>query len=210
MTYYSQFEQDKYVAETLLPSMKSGVFVDIGADDGKRFSNSMYFEESAGFTGLCIEARKSAFDKLVACRTCICENVAVDVEPNEAGVEFLEFEGYGTGLSGIVKNYDPRHLQRIAREKLHPDHKSTTVKVVPTCTLQSLLDKYQLFDIDVLSIDIEGGELEVMKSLDWSRVRIGVIVIENNYNDPAFRAFFLSKGYRFRCRKTCDEIYSLA
>lgn len=109
-----------------------------------------------------------------------------------------------------MKNYDPRHLQRIAREKLHPDHKSTTVKVVPTCTLQSLLDKYQLFDIDVLSIDIEGGELEVMKSLDWSRVRIGVIVIENNYNDPAFRAFFLSKGYRFRCRKTCDEIYSLA
>lgn len=202
--YYSQFQQDKYIFENFLSKTQNGVFVDIGADDGERFSNSYFFERN-GYTGLCIEPRKSAFDKLIKIRNCYCENVAVDTETGSA--KFLQLDGYGSGLSGIVKNYDPRHVTRISREIKHKDHKGTSHITVKTELLQDLLDRYQLFDIDLLSMDIEGHEFEILKTIDWDKINIKVITVENNYKEPYIRNFLESKGYKFKTRLVCDEIY---
>ena len=43
--YYSQFKQDQLVNEFFFKNKKNGFFVDIGAHDGKTFSNSLFFEE---------------------------------------------------------------------------------------------------------------------------------------------------------------------
>lgn len=210
MTYYSQFGQDRYIAENILTN-DNGVFVEVGADDGERFSNTLFFEESRGYSGLCIEARKSAFDRLVVRRDpdrCICENVAIDSTTSAEPLAFMDLSGYGSGLSGLIKNYDSLHVERIAEERKNPGHVGCKVVAMKTKTLQSVLDDYQIFDIDLLSIDIEGGELEIMQSLDWDRISIKAITIENNYNNKSIRSFFESKGYTFRCSRGCDEIYS--
>lgn len=62
--------------------------------------------------------------------------------------------------------------------------------------------------IDYLSIDIEGGEEDLIKSIDYSFYDIKVISIENNYpNDINYLEFLSSKGFKFFNCYGHDEIY---
>ena len=65
----------------------------------------------------------------------------------------------------------------------------------------------QLVGIDYLSIDTEGGELNILQSIDFDKVTIYIIDVENNYNDPNFKLFLESKGYRLVAHLEFDEIY---
>ena len=63
-------------------------------------------------------------------------------------------------------------------------------------------------DVDYLSIDIEGGEEDLIKSIDYSFYDIKVISIENNYpNDINYLEFLSSKGFKFFNCYGHDEIY---
>ena len=64
MTYYSQYKQDKYVFNKFFSKYLTGTFLEIGADDGIRFSNCKFFEDR-GWTGIAIEPRKEAYNKLI-------------------------------------------------------------------------------------------------------------------------------------------------
>ncbi len=204
--FHGQFKQDSYCYENFLKDIVGGTFLDIGASDGVRFSNTHFFEKEKEYTGLCIEPRKTAFEQLIANRTCNCENIAIDVE-NKDAVDFQELFGYGSGLSGIVHNYDQRHVQRIHYEKENPNHKGSAVIKVCTRKIQDILDKYDLHNIDFFSLDTEGGELKILQSIDWKKVHVKVITVENNCHDSEFKRFLTDKGFVFQKRIECDEIY---
>ena len=53
--YYSQCDQDKYLHMNVFKDYKSGVFVDVGAHDGKTFNNTLFFEENYKWSGINIE-----------------------------------------------------------------------------------------------------------------------------------------------------------
>ncbi len=203
--FYSQYGQDKFCYDKFFND-KVGFFVEIGADDGIDKSNTYFFEKELGWNGLCIEPRTSAYDKLIFNRRCLCENVAVSSVSKDVPQDFLELEGWGKGLSGLVDHYDPRHLQRIKREQKHPQHVITKTIKVPVVSLQQLFDKHNIVHIDFLSIDTEGGELEILETLNWDQTSIDVICIENNYN-YSFEDFFKDKGYKKIQKLVIDEIY---
>jgi FkbM family methyltransferase len=208
--FYGQFRQDQRVYELFFKQQRrqQGVFVDVGASDGVTFSNTFFFENTLGWTGLCIEPRPSAFRDLVRNRRCLCANVAVgDPEADGDLMQFVEYRGWGSGLSGIAQYYDPRHLERIKREELHPDHRGKTTYNVIVQSLADRLETHELYEIDYLSIDIEGPELKVLKTLDYDRFRIKVIDVENNYRTADIRNFLRTKGYRFVERIGVDELY---
>ena len=73
-----------------------------------------------------------------------------------------------------MKNSFEKEFNQIMSEK-----KEIPVKVLP---LHNILNQYaNKFDhIDILNIDVEGFDLEVVKSNDWSKFRPSVIVIELN------------------------------
>ena len=68
--YYSQYGQDRWIAETVLPGKQAGVFVDVGAHDGVRFSNTLFLERQLNWTGLAIEPLVDVYERLVSNRTC--------------------------------------------------------------------------------------------------------------------------------------------
>lgn len=211
--FYGQFGQDKRVYELFFKNYsKPGVFVEVGASDGITFSNTFFFENTLGWKGLCIEPRPSACKELVKNRDCHMLRCAVGdpgdfLRPETYGVEFQELEGWGSGLSGIKKYYDPRHLERIRQEELHPKHKGKQNIMVAFRSLSYALERFSLYDIDYMSIDIEGGEMKVLKSLDYDRFRIKVLDVENNYRTADIRNFLKTKGYRFVERIGVDEIH---
>lgn len=201
--YYSQLGQDKYLNENIFKNKKDGVFVDIGAYDGKDGSNSYFFEKHLNWRGICVEPIPALFEKLKQNRTSININACV----GEAGTrEFLWIVGKNEMLSGLLNKYDPRHKALIDSIALPwgDKHEILQVKCIP---LMDILKEHNITHVDYLSVDTEGGELDILKAIDFDKVDIDVIDVENNYNSEEFKVFLHEKGYIFLTRLHADEIY---
>ena len=190
MKFFSQVGQDRYLWENFFRGKRGGVFVDIGAYDGEKFSNSAFFERSMGWTGLCIEPMPETFAKLTRTRRAICENLAVSDTEGEADFTIADdFAGPDEKmLSGLTEAFQPKYVQRLGRTR----RQSVRVKVT---TLAALLEKHKLFEIDYCSIDVEGAEMSILSGFDPSRFRISIFSIENNYDDNRLADLMASKGY---------------
>ena len=57
-----------------------------------------------------------------------------------------------------------------------------------------------------MSIDVEGSELSILRSIDFSRVEAKVIGVENNYGDWRIYSLLKAAGYRFHS-VVGDEFY---
>jgi FkbM family methyltransferase len=207
LEFYSQHGQDRFCYEKFFQNKKDGFFLEIGALDGIRLSNT-YFYEKMGWSGICVEPSPKKFSLLEKNRNCICEKAAVS---NISGqkLSFMDIHGYGEGLSGIVEKYNKKHRDRIQREIKNPNNLGFELVEVETISFNDLLEKHDIVNVDLCSIDIEGGELDVLKSIDFSRFKIGILIVENNYNDQEMRNFMSSSGYELKARISCDDIYVL-
>lgn len=209
-TYHSQVGQDKFVHHHFFQNKLHGVFVDIGAHDGIRYNNTYFFERKLKWTGLCIEPMPEVFEQLKANRSAVCIQGCINDKPGKA--QFLRITNNATKndgpemLSGLVSKYNPKHLERITSE-VAENGANTEVIEVDCYRLNDLLEQYGLYHIDYLSLDIEGGELDVLKSIDYDRFKIYIIDVENNYNNPEFKKFLATKGFTFIKEIAGDEFY---
>ena len=204
MNFYSQFKQDKWLFENYFKNKTDGFFLEIGADDGIDKSNTKFYEE-LGWSGICIEPSHKRFKLLAQNRNCICENYALS--DSEGEVEFLDISGWGKGLSGIVEKYDFRHRIRIDRELSHPQNQGNEIIKVKTEILSNLLQKHKVTKIDFCSIDTEGSEFDIIRTIDFDKYDFGLFLIENNYGDSRVRDFLETKGYEFVTTLTIDEVF---
>jgi len=192
--YYSQYGQDKWIAETLLPGIESGVFVDVGAYDGVTFSNTLYLEERLGWTGLAVEPVPEIFEKLRRNRRCAVVNGCVASRSGKASLQVVS--GYPDMLSGLVDKYDPRHRRRIGRECRIYGGECREIEV--SCyRLNQLLERYGIDYVDYLSIDVEGAEYSILSTFDFGCCNISVIGVENNYKDRRIPRLLGEKGFKF-------------
>ena len=91
-------------------------------------------------------------------------------------------------LSALSEHLDApanaNHAGATRRMRLEPDDGRVT-SIVPVTTLPKLLNTTGLgHKIDFLSIDVEGAELSILNTIDFNRYEIGLLSIENDYNDP--------------------------
>ncbi|MBS0619967.1 MAG: FkbM family methyltransferase [Verrucomicrobia bacterium] len=204
-TYYSQCGQDAFVHQNFFQGVQEGVFVDIGAHNGISLSNTYFFEKELGWNGICVEPIPEVFDALRQNRNCICVQGCIVSEPIEHA-EFWRITGAPEMLSGLIHRYDPKHRERIRRE-LKKKRGALAVIDVRCYRLNELLEAHQIDHVHFLSIDTEGGELEILKSIDFDRFQIDVIAVENNYQDPHFAPFMESKGYFLAKTLEQDQIF---
>ena len=85
-------------------------------------------------------------------------------------------------ISGIKHTMDVRHLQRTEYENNIMGSTTEIIKV-NTQKLETIFDKNNITHVNYLSIDVEGAEFEVIKSINFDKVFIDVIGFENNYTD---------------------------
>ena len=154
---------------------------------------------------MCIEASPKRFKLLEKNRTCVCENYVVSDSVGE--VEFMDIDGWGKGLSGIVGKYDNKHKLRIEDEVKHPLNKGREIVTVNTELLPNLLAKHGITDIDFCTIDTEGGEYDILKTIDFDKYRIKFIIVENNYRDTKVGELLTGKGYQKVHKLTIDDVY---
>jgi len=204
MIHYSQYGQDLYCYERFFKGRLRGVFLEIGADDGIDKSNTLFYEK-LGWIGICVEPSPLRFELLRKNRKCICENYAIYNKAKRA--RFLDIKGWGKGLSGIIENYDTRHIRRILNEMQHPQNRGWSIVEVECISINELLERHKMFYVDFCSIDTEGGELDIIRSLDMNRFTLDVVCIENNYKSREIHDFMTSMGYEMISRLEIDEVY---
>ncbi len=203
-TYYSQYGQDKFVHQRYFPDKKEGTFVDIGAYDGVHLSNTYFFEKELNWTGICFEPIPSVFEKLTLNRTCSCIQGCVS---NKKGTrDFLHIKGYGEMLSGIVQNYSKEHRKRIGYEFTTNDDSKELLRV-KCFLLNDTLAEQGISHIDFLSLDTEGGELDILKSIDFSEITIDVISVEDNYEDKRINNLLSKHGFTCVKKLKSDLIF---
>jgi len=195
MTFYSQCNQDSWLQENVFRGFKNGTFMDVGAHDGIFINNTLYFERTHGWSGINIEPINDVFSRLVDNRpNCINLNCAVSTINGKA--EFIMNTGHTEMISGLKDQYDPRHLQRLNRElSMHGGY--SKVVVVDTKRIDTICEENGITHINYLSIDVEGAEYDVVRSINFDKIFIDVIGFENNYEDTSFPIveYLRSKGY---------------
>ncbi|WBB46826.1 FkbM family methyltransferase [Verrucosispora sp. WMMA2044] len=159
--YHSQWGEDRWIAENLhLPT--HGVFVDIGAGDGVRGSNTLYVE-NLGWRGLCVDADPRNHQRLRQ-RCCAVDTCAVSAT---TGLWPFGMYRHKPSWSGL--------------HRTGTDYQQTLV----TCrTLEDLLDQWCINGIDLLSIDVEGTELDVWKSFNPDKHQPKIVIIEYDDSHP--------------------------
>ena len=138
-----------------------GSFLEFGAYDGVTFSNTYLLEKNFGWQGLIIDPIPSHFDIMKQSRS--CQQLLGAVTPEK---------------QKIVKVVEEpaSNLSKIAERKI-----LTKVHTVPAFTLTEILNKYFLSkDLDFLSIDTEGNDIELLKSINIIDYRIKSICVEHN------------------------------
>ena len=166
---YSQ-EGEDMILRRIFEHQECGFYVDVGAHHPKRFSNTYRFYK-VGWRGINIDAMPgsmAAFNKV--------RRRDINVEqPISSSKEVLTYYGFNEpALNGFS--------ERISNERDGKSHyKVIFRKELETTTLDSVLDEYlpnTVKKIDFLSIDVEGLDFEVLKSISLDRYSPKVILVE--------------------------------
>jgi len=198
--YFSEAGQDMLVKDNFFKNQKSGFFLEIGAFDGIEGSNCYHFEKFMNWEGIAIEASPLQFKKLKKNRNCKLMNIAIGSENKQ--VEFYEVvEGF-TQMSGINNLNFKDSFERIKKKS-----NSKINKINIECkTFEKLVLSDQI--IDLISIDIEGNESDVLKTINFDKYKIKVIILENNTpKELSYLKFFKEKNFYYFDRVGMDEIY---
>jgi FkbM family methyltransferase len=197
--YYSQHGEDALL-DMVFGDQKEGFFVEVGCIDGRRFSNTLTFEER-GWKGMCVEAHAGYIESLKKNRpnSIICHCAA-----GEADEDAIFYANARGSLSTLDKSKE-NDFQRDYGTYFSGFEEQHVVKA----RLSTLLDKYQIDDIDILSLDIEGYEVEAMKGLDLSRHRPKVMVIESDSaeHEAQLDELILPHGYIKSVKLTVNVYY---
>jgi FkbM family methyltransferase len=199
--FFSQTGQDAWLEANLFKGRRGGRFVEIGGFDGITGSTTLFFEMMRGWSGLLLEPAPAYFAEAESLRRCTCLRLAVAEAEGEA--EFLDIEAGMTQMSGLVQSYDPKLRAAVEAD---PRHKGTVIRV-PTRPLAAVLDDHGMDRIDLVSLDVEGGEMAVLQGFPFERFRITAWTIENNSADTEIPLFMQSKGYVLAEVLGVDNVY---
>jgi hypothetical protein len=109
-------------------------------------------------------------------------------------------------LSGMVDMYDQRHIERID-QTIREHGGDKRIVDIPAMPLSEILEDRKIKKIDYCNIDVEGGEMNVLNSINLNNICIRFFTIENAYGSPAIRKYLKRYGYSMIKILGADEVY---
>lgn len=168
---FSQLGQSEYF-DKLLGQKRNGFFVESGGFDGEAHSNSIFFELERNWTGILIEPIPSYFKKIISKNRQIYVLNACLASKKPLLSKFRVSDVLSGRVSEISLDHNLRIDKVFGKKKVYVN--------VPCFSLNTILKALDVTYVDYFSLDVEGGELTVLQSLDYQNMLIKSISIEYN------------------------------
>ena len=162
---YSQNQEEKHILEYF--GYHVGTFLDLGANDGETFSNTRALALK-GWKGILIDCSPTA---VARCKELYKDFKGIYVYDyaiyKHNGKEIFQNSGAlctpaDTGLVGTFYQHEKERFSR--KVKYEPIE-------VKTFRWKTALNRWKIKEFDFVSIDIEGGEMNVIPEMDLSKTR---------------------------------------
>jgi FkbM family methyltransferase len=177
------------ILNRLFGSRDSGFYIDVGAAH-PLYDNDTKALYDRGWRGINIEPNAVFYRELTVQRP-EDRNINVAVSDTPGPITFHEV--IGTGLSTC----DPEEAERAAAKGFEVVHYA-----VAAMSLREILEEAEPPEINLLKVDVEGFELKVLSSNDWSRFRPNVVLSEATFPESPRRRpdivapYLAQQGYR--------------
>lgn len=122
----------------------------------------------------------------------------VGVDPEEYGQPDWLTQCGSTRPDRMTDLWDACESERDYQDVKAFWHEHSLAETVPCVTIETLLERYDITHVDFLQIDTEGSDYDILKTVDFTRVRPRYINYENELlgdDEPACRAMLVAAGY---------------
>jgi FkbM family methyltransferase len=200
---YAQ-EGEDLLLDRIFKSKQNGFYVDVGAYHPKRYSNTYLFYEK-GWQGINIDPSPNnmlLFNKIRP------RDLNLEIGVSEE-LQTLTYYIYNEpAFNGFVKDFSEENTRGTSFKLIGQNE-------IQTFPLYVILDKYLPANqkISFMSVDVEGLDLEVLKSNNWEKYRPEVILVEmldtfaQNIPNSDINKFLVTMGYRFCCKTPHTAFY---
>jgi FkbM family methyltransferase len=201
MQYYAQAQEDRIMIEKYLRDMplERRVYFECGALDGLLYSNTRTLEESLNWTGILVEANPVSFAQLKKNRSgnkLFNSLLSDQAEP----VEFSYYANVNlAAVSGVTETF-PDKLREAFYDApkgdwMQKQRKNLQKVIIQPRRLSDVIIESGFSSIGFASLDVEGHEMQILSSYDWSFPTEYFLVEDNNGSE--IRMLFEDNGYRF-------------
>ncbi len=191
-THYAQFGEDIILDELLRSEIREGFYVDVGCYHPKKHSNTFLLHQR-GWSGINIDMEEDKIRLFNLCRP-NDHNVVCPISDVKETVTIRRYSSFGLGTTIDVQQADN------AEEEVLDERQAETK------TLEQIIEDSPFAgrQIDVLSIDAEGMDERILKSVNFDLHSPKIILIEDYHRDigeiieTAMYRLLNSKGYALR------------
>jgi len=160
---------------------KKGTFIEIGGGNGVDLSNTYILEKKFKWRGIICEPDNRLHANILAKRKCVLETKPISGHSNKCIYFFIR---------GLYDSYTKTNY-------------NSSAKKLKTISLNNLINKYQLGNnIDYISIDTEGNELDIIKSFNFEKYNVKIFTIEHN-----FKKNLRNKIYKILTKNNYQRIF---
>ena len=198
----SQFNEDKKILK-LFDKAHKGVYLDIGCYHPTRVNNTLSLYRK-GWRGMNIDLNQLTIDMFNYARPGDI-NICAAISNKETKKKL-----YYLGDLDPKNTLDLRHKSWL-KTTFNISSKDIKTRYVKTLKLEKILDKHNFKEVDFMNIDIEGHEIEVLKSINFRKIKVNVICVEvldyNKRKKKQLLSFFKKNNYFLKKRVSINYIF---
>jgi len=197
--YYSQCGEDKFLWEKYFSSYSAPTsqcyYYEMGAMDGVTYSNTKFFEDSCGWTGVLVEGNPLIFPRLLLNRP---NNVLMNALCSDSK-EPLNFN-ICCNVPAVcsVEMSKPIDFD----QKYYNHSQMIKCRLIPV-TLDSIFERANVPRIDLCIIDVEGHEINVLKSCSFKLPVVMCLIefLDDDVKNEEVKTIMASHGFSYieRC-----------
>ena len=197
-TFFGHNNLDQKLCEFL--NYKDGFFVELGANDGIRQSNTFYFEKNLNWRGILIEPIKSKFIKCKNNRSkknFFYNKACVGFNFKNEKIKMIYSDLMTTINDNRIINKVDSSKHALKGEQYLQENEKVKEFFVETTTLNQIFEDVKApIMMDFLSLDVEGSEIEVLNGINFDNYNFKYIMVESR-DDNQIIDYLENKNYYF-------------
>jgi FkbM family methyltransferase len=174
----SQYDEELFIRD-FFNGRRAGFFVDVGANDYRKYNNTYYLEERLGWSGIAVDA---------------LGEFAADYERYRPRTRFFSF--FVSDVSDTRARFWASRNPLLSSSEHDAAGRDATAREVATITLDDLLTREGVTKVDFLTMDIELAEPKALAGFDLQRFRPDLVCIEAHLHvRQPILDYFTRRGY---------------